>query len=206
MLYLLDTNQDYDQCARELGVPPAQVGQLLTPLTQYSNRGRERFAIDNGAFARFDAAAFLSLLERERPNRDRCLFVVVPDVPGAAMRTLEAFHYWYPRLHGWPLALACQDGQESLPIPWELIRAVFIGGSTSWKLSQHAEAIVKCAKLHGVWAHVGRVNDPRRLELAEAWGVDSVDGSGLSRYTHMRERIAGRNGSAQTTLAEIATR
>lgn len=190
MLYLLDTSESYIQAAAELEVEPECVGQLITPLTRFSNRRRQRFAIDNGAFVGFHRAAFLSLLKREEPNRDRCLFVVVPDVVCSARRTLEVFQFWYPFLHGWPLALACQNGQEDLPIPWELIAAVFIGGDDAWKVSPHARAIVKAAKAIGKWAHVGRVNTPVRLEVVESWGVDSIDGTGISRFTHMRRRLA----------------
>jgi hypothetical protein len=33
------------------------------------------------------------------------------------------------------------------------------------------------------------VNTPGRFEWAEQLGVDSIDGTGLSRYSWMRERI-----------------
>lgn len=190
MIFLLDTNQDYEQAAQELGVPSEQVGQLLTPITRHSNRNRNLFAIDNGAYSNFEKDGFLSLLEREKLNRDRCVFVVAPDVVCSARRTLEVFEEWYPRLHEWPVALACQNGQEDLRIPWELIDAVFIGGDNAWKLSSHARAIVKAAKALGKWAHVGRVNTPARLDVVRKWGTDSVDGTGISRFTHMRESIA----------------
>jgi hypothetical protein len=201
MLYLLDTNQDYDEAAAELGVEPAEVGQLITPLTRHSNRGRAQFAIDNGAFSRFDAAGFQSLLKREEPNRDRCLFVVVPDVPMSARRTLEVFHHWYPRVSRWPVALACQNGQEDLDIPWDVISAVFIGGDTAWKTSEYAHAIVRAAKAQGKWTHMGRVNTPWRDDLAREWGIDSVDGTWISRFSHMREEI---NGYRQQCVLEMA--
>jgi hypothetical protein len=190
MVFLLDTNHDYDQAAAELGVAPADVGQLLTPLTRYSNRGRGVVGIDNGAFARFDARAFLSLLKREKPNRERVKFVAAPDVVGSARRTLEVFRHWYPKLHGWPIALVAQDGIEDLDIPWDFIAAVFIGGSTEWKLGRHAEAVIRAGQAMGKWIHVGRVNTPDRLDKFAAMGVDSCDGSGISQYSHMRRRIA----------------
>ena len=129
MLALLDKGQDLDECGAEIGVP---VGQLLTPLTRYRLREPSLpWAIDNGAFSSFDAKTFGALLDRESHRAERCLFVTVPDVVGSARRTLEVFERWAPRLNGWRLALACQDGQESLPIPWDEIAAVFIGGSTA---------------------------------------------------------------------------
>lgn len=187
---LLDNGQDLDQCAAEMGGP---VGQLLTPLTRYRLRDPNRpWAIDNGGFTELDIDAFNSLLKREEHHREKCLFVTVPDIVGSAQRTLEVFALWRPKLEGWKIALACQDGQENLTIPWCYIDAVFIGGTTSWKLSVHVERIIKTAKLFGKWVHAGRVNDPSRFQHFEKLGVDSCDGTGIARYTHMREAIANR--------------
>lgn len=191
MIALLDNGQDLDTCAAEIG---CEVGQLLTPLTRYSLRHPDKpWAIDNGAFAGFDAKSFTSLLERETHHKQNCLFVTVPDVVGSARRTLEIFNHWKRQLRGWRVALACQDGQEHLPIPWPEIEAVFIGGSTNWKVSDHAAQIVKAAKALGKWVHVGRVNHPARFEHFKMLGADSCDGTGLSRYSHMREAIADRH-------------
>jgi hypothetical protein len=191
MFALLDNGQDLNECAKELGCP---VGQLLTPLTRYRLREPDRpWAIDNGFFAQTEIAAFLSLLEREAHHKDKCLFVTAPDVVGSARRTLEVFERWKERLAGWPIALACQDGQEHLPIPWDDIAAVFIGGSTNFKCGDHATHIIKAAKALDKWVHVGRVNHGGRFDHFEKLGVDSIDGTGISRYSHMREAIAKRN-------------
>lgn len=187
MIVLLDTSESIERCQVELGTS-VEAGQLLTPLTRF-RRKASAFAIDNGAFAGFNASGFQSLLKREWGNRERCLFVAAPDVVGSARRTLEVFEHWMPKLHGWKVALVAQDGQEDLPIPWRSISAVFIGGSTAWKTSQHAEAIVKAAKAMGKWAHVGRVNTPERFDKVLSWGVDSTDGSGIGQYTHMRAAL-----------------
>ena len=190
MIALLDNGQNLDQCEAEIGTP---VGQLLTPLTRYRLRDPSRpWAIDNGGFKGLDIPALESLLRREQHHKDDCLFVVAPDIVGSAQRTLELFGLWRPKLAGWKVALACQDGQENLPIPWDHIDAVFIGGSTNWKCSTHVERIVTTAKLFGKWVHAGRVNDPMRFRHFEDMGVDSCDGSGLARYTHMREAVAAR--------------
>jgi hypothetical protein len=203
MMVFLDTSHDLGRAAEELG---CTVGQLLTPLTRFRAQDPDgAFAIDNGAFARFDADAFRALLTRERPRRQLCRFVAVPDVVGSARRTLEVFNHWYDRLSGWPLALVAQDGQEDLPIPWDLIAAVFIGGSTAWKMGPHAAAVVRAAKALGKWAHVGRVNTPGRFEYFEALGADSIDGTGLSRYSWMRERIyRAKTEPSLLALAEAA--
>ncbi len=108
---------------------------------------------------------------------------------GSARRTLEVFDRWYRELGAWPRALVAQDGQEDRPIPWELINAVFIGGTTEWKLGPHAEAVVKAAKILEKWVHIGRVNTPARFEKFEEMGADSIDGTGLSRYSWMRKKI-----------------
>jgi hypothetical protein len=200
-MYLLDTNHDYDTAAGELGVDGGDVGQLLTPLTRYSNRGRAKFAIDNGAYAGFPADAFRSLLRRELPNRERCLFVACPDVVGSARRTAEVYRHWAPQLRAdkWPVALVAQDGLEDLDIPWCELKAVFIGGSTTWKCGPHAEAVIRAAQAMGKWTHVGRVNTPERVQRFVDMGVDSVDGSGISQYSHMRRKIAA--GLDQPRLA-----
>jgi hypothetical protein len=187
MIAMLDTSHDLRECSAELG---CAVEQLLTPLTRFKRQFTDdMFCIDNGAFSKFNAEAFLALLERERDDRHLCRFVAAPDVVGSAIRTLEVFEHWNWRLQGWPIALVMQDGQESLPIPWKQIEAVFIGGSTAWKLGFEAAAIIKAAKAIGKWVHVGRVNTPARFEYFESLGADSIDGSGLARYSWMRERI-----------------
>lgn len=191
MIVLLDNGQDLKQCAAELG---CDVGQLLTPLTRYTLRDPAMpWAIDNGAFAGFEEKSFLSLLKREEHHKANCLFVTAPDVVASARRTLEVFDHWKGRLQGWPIALACQDGQENMELPWDEIAAVFIGGSDKFKLSAEAGHIIKAAKILQKWAHVGRVNDPARFENFEKLGADSIDGTGIARYTHMREAIAKRD-------------
>jgi hypothetical protein len=167
-----------------------KVEQLITPLTRFiRQRPDSPFAIDNGAFAGFKHDAFLSLLERECNARHLCLFLAVPDVVASARRTLEVFEEWQYRIQGWPLALVMQDGQESLDIPWKSIRGIFIGGSTEWKMSKAAADCIRSAKCLDKWVHAGRVNTPARFEYFESLGADSIDGTGLSRFSWMRERI-----------------
>lgn len=192
---LLDNGQSLDACEAEIGAP---VGQLLTPLTRYRLRDPARpWAIDNGGFKRLDIPGLESLLKREHHHRDNSLFVASPDIVGSAQRTRELFELFKPMLAGWKVALVCQDGQEMLPIPWDDIAAVFIGGSTTWKCSQHVEQIIRTAQIFGKWVHVGRVNDPARWQHFEDLGVDSIDGTGLARYSHMRKAIATRGQQAR---------
>lgn len=191
MMALLDNGQDLAQCEDEICVP---VGQLLTPLTRYNLRDHSRpFAIDNGGFNELDIDGLFSLMKREEAHRENCLFVSAPDVVCSARRTLELFDHFKLMFTGWKLALVCQDGQEDLPVPWSEIDAIFIGGSTNWKCSQHAEHLIRAAKALGKWVHVGRVNTPSRWKHFEKLGANSADGSGIARYTHMREAIAARD-------------
>lgn len=191
MIALLDNGQDLAKCAQEIGGP---VGQLLTPLTRYRLRDPNLpWGIDNGMFKRPDIAAYRALLKREEHHKDKCLFVTAPDIVASAQRTLELFDLWKPQLAGWPVALVCQDGQENHRIPWDGIAAVFIGGSTNWKLSAHVEQIIKTAQLFNKWVHAGRVNSPERFKHFEDLGADSCDGTGIGRYSHMREAVAMRD-------------
>jgi len=191
MIILLDTPQDLSECESDLD---CDVGQLLAPGTQRKLFDPSRpWAIDNGAYTTLDTPVFEALLKREWHRRADCLFVTVPDIVGCARRTAEVFDLWAPRLAGWPLALAIQDGIEHVPIPWERIDAVFIGGSTPFKCGLHAERAIRAAKLFGKWVHVGRVNTPARFEHFRKLGADSVDGTGLARYSHMRDAIANRH-------------
>lgn len=201
MIVLLDTSEDLKKCEKEIG---CRCEQLLTPLTgflpQYPMEG---FGIDNGAFTNFSSEKFQRLLDREKYRKNLCYFVACPDVVGSARRTLEVFDYWYPQLNGWPIALVAQDGQEDLPIPWELLTAVFIGGSTEFKMGPAAMAIIKAAKALDKWVHVGRVNTPGRFEYFEKSGADSIDGTGLSRFSWMRERIKNQNQKPQLFEATV---
>jgi hypothetical protein len=187
MIVLLDTSESLLKCSEELGCP---VEQLITPLTRFNRQDSTAcFAIDNGAFSRFSPEAFLSLLAKHDHERNLCRFVSVPDVVGSARRTSESFTHWQHKLTGWNIALVAQDGQEDLEISWRVISAIFIGGTTVWKMSKSAADIIRCAKNIGKWVHAGRVNTPGRFEYFEELGADSIDGTGLSRYSWMRERI-----------------
>lgn len=191
MIALLDNGQDLEQCEAEIGVP---VGQLLTPLTRYRLRDPSRpWAIDNGGYNDLDIEGLVSLMKREEHHKERCLFVSAPDVVCSARRTLELFHHFKPMFEGWRLALVVQDGQEDLPMPWDDISAIFIGGSTSWKCSKHPEHLIRAAKALGKWVHAGRVNTALRWKHFEKLGANSGDGTGIGRYTHMRQAIANRN-------------
>lgn len=199
MKFLIDKSGE--QVARKMNLHPDLVcGQLLTPLTAHKNAGIV-FAIDNGAFSRFDSAAFSRLLKRNEPHKENCLFVTVPDVVGSGRRTLEVWRRRSLFCQHWPLALVAQDGAEDLEIPWDELDCLFVGGNDPWKDSRESLDLVKTAKILGKHVHVGRVNTPRRFELFSAMGADTCDGSGVAMYDHMLQRISfGTRDSGQSVF------
>lgn len=173
-----------------------RLGHLITPSTGNAistivATGRP-WAADNGAFTGFDADAFRRMLELIRGN-PRCLFVTCPDAVGDARATAMLFETWAPTIRdlGLPVAWVAQDGAEDLPRPWDRggeipIRALFIGGSTRWKLGRPAADLAAEARRRSIWVHMGRVNTRRRFVRAAEIGCDSVDGSGFSRWPDER--------------------
>lgn len=162
-----------------------RLGLINTPESAYAPEvvsGYRWWAADNGCWsqgAAFRLDRFLRWLDRQ--PRPGCLFVVAPDVPMDAARTLERF--WAASVEirrlGFPVALAAQNGLELLGAPWPLLDALFIGGDDGWKLGHEAARIAHRAELEGKWVHMGRVNSRRRLERAVAIGCDSADGTFL---------------------------
>jgi len=143
-----------------------------------------RWAADNQAFTRgFEPAPFFEWLETMWPYRKTCLFVPLPDVVGDAKRTLRNFETWrnWPAFRLWPLAVVAQDGQESLSLPdprhWS---ALFVGGSTRWKLSEAAYSVILEAQRLGKHIHIGRVNWWKRyahfagMPGSEEWTCDGT--------------------------------
>jgi hypothetical protein len=109
----------------------------------------------------------------------------MPDVVGDSEGTLESFKIWYPVIHKYysvPLAYVLQDGTNENDIPWDSIAAMFIGGTTEWKLGDAAAKVVRKANAKNKWVHMGRVNTFKRVKYAYEIGCNSIDGSGFSRF------------------------
>ncbi len=143
------------------------------------------WAADTGMFAapeKFDPDRYLAWLDARRHAADRCLFATAPDVVGDAVATLEIAAPFLPRIRalGFKAALVAQDGLEALPVPWDAFDVLFVGGTTAWKLSEAAYALVAEANRRGKWTHQGRCNSWRRLRAAQAAGYDSADGTYLA--------------------------
>lgn len=166
------------------------LGVLMTP--QNGNRLCSLplpWACDNSAFSNPDDDKFWrlcmqswDLLEYHPP-----MWVAVPDAVGNHSETLRLFGWWCDWWMAelgcipWQLAFVLQDGCLVGDIPWNEIAAVFVGGSTEFKLRQSADLIAE-AKGRGKQVHIGRVNSLQRLKFAFDVGADTVDGSRFSMF------------------------
>lgn len=181
MIYLTGaSNNRLKLQARELGL-----GLMAQPGTGYLGHVGyyDSWAADNGCFAKgkdFDPGAWLTWLD-DWPRKG-CLFAVAPDVVADAEATLKRSAPYLPVLRdmGFPAAYVAQDGFADTPVPWDSFDALFIGGSTHFKLSQAGRDAATEAITRGKWVHVGRVNSYRRLCYAQGIGAKSVDGTFLA--------------------------
>lgn len=161
--------------------------QLRTPLTQYKDdeEGDIPYILDNGAYTYFDEPKWLRMTAKGI-NDEHCKGIVMPDVVGDWTRTLfqfEMYKRWVPLEKRF---IVLQDGCMWETIPWEQISGVFLGGTDAYKYSNEAYACLHEARRLDKWVHVGRVNTPYRVVYFDGL-VDSVDGSGISRFDHMLE-------------------
>lgn len=168
------------------------IGLVITPSTSYLLKrldSYEKAIVDNGAFQQrgFRPKAFLSLLDRiaARPEiHSKIQFVVAPDVVGDARKTVGLFYVWAPKIQerGFKAALAGQNGLEFMQreIPWSMVNAFFIGGSTWWKCgageSLEWDHLLRRAAKRGP-IHMGRVNSRTRMDFASWMGASSADGT-----------------------------
>lgn len=162
-----------------------ELGYIATPHQQNIMFADEMDTIaDNGCFAdRWTHEHwFRWMLGLPRSVR----FVVCPDVfdPDGGechAATLERWEQYAPviRRHGFTPAFVCQVGCTADNYPDDA-EVLFLGGTTEYKLGDHAWAITRRAKSEGRWVHMGRVNSERRFTTARAMGCDSVDGTYLT--------------------------
>lgn len=161
-----------------------EIGAILTPKQGNKLPEDTLWIADNGCFSKGYPGddAWLKWLTKRAVYRDRCLFATAPDVVGDAWATLARSAPHLPKIRalGYPAALVAQDGLEDLKVPWDTFDALFIGGSTAWKLGAAARELAIEAQALGKWLHMGRVNSLRRWGYAEYIGCDSVDGTFLA--------------------------
>lgn len=179
MIYL-GTSQRWAEFEADAG-DPGWLGVMNTPANGYDVRPDIPRAADNGCFSeRWTADGWWRWLEREPTV---ALFAVVPDVVGDHAGTLDRWAEYAAPVAGLghTPAFVLQDGLSSLAdVPWDEAGAIFVGGSTEFKLGPIAAAACREGKRRGLWVHCGRVNSGRRCMYAASLGCDSVDGTFLS--------------------------
>jgi hypothetical protein len=164
------------------GVVRSDMPAMVTPRMGQKPPIGQPWAADNGRFSapqNYTDAGYLAWLGKM--PAESCLFATAPDVVGDAAATLSLSAPMFApiRAAGYRVAFVAQDGLESLPVPWDDFDALFIGGTTAWKLSPEAAAIAGEARSRGKWVHMGRVNSLKRMRYAESIGCDSADGTVL---------------------------
>ncbi|WP_228537875.1 hypothetical protein [Nocardia sp. XZ_19_231] len=186
-----------------------ELGAIATPAQgNRIDRTWPAWCADNGVFtgAYPGDDEYLRWLARLQPLADRCLFVTAPDVVGDHWQTLARSRDMLPRIRelGFPAAFVAQNYMEfDSWHPWDDIDALFLGGSTEWKLSAEAANIASVAASLGIWVHMGRVNSRRRYQYAAAIGCHSVDGTYLTYApdANLPNVLSwSRETAAQTTL------
>ena len=187
------------------------LGMMATPKEGRSPANAQVWAADNGCFGKGYPGddAYLAWLAKHSEHASRCLFATAPDVICDAVATLTRSAPFYApiRALGYPVALVAQDGLTPDAVPWSQIDALFIGGSTEWKLGAEARALITSAKARGLFVHIGRVNSHRRLRYAQFTGADSVDGTYLAFGPETNlPKLRGwlRDLADQTTLLAVA--
>lgn len=148
---------------------------------------------DNDALAGVNVDDLLDLWDRLKDvNGDWLKFVTAPD---AAMLTSSGPRVdWPATLWQWPMwrralvkrglppAIVAQDGATVDSVPWDEIAALFVGGSTRWKMSQSTALLIRVAAKRGKWVHVGRINSMYRIGHFDQLPVDSFDGGQFSMF------------------------
>lgn len=171
---------------------------MLTPrMGQKPPRGQP-WAADTGCFTQpqnYDTDRYLAWLDKLASEgfRDDCVFATAPDVVGDAEATLSRSEpvLRLIREHGYRAALVAQDGLTVDMVPWDEIDALFIGGTTDWKLGPDPRSLTAEARRRGKWTHMGRVNTRKRFLYASTQGYDSVDGTLLAFNPGMAKTIMG---------------
>ena len=162
------------------------LGALLTPRSMQPDAERLAawtWAADNECYTQgdsFDPDRWLDWLA-DLPAAG-CRFATAPDVVADWPATLDEAEFYLDRIRaaGKPAAIVLQDGATPETVPWGAIDAVFVGGSTEWKISDAARELVEEGRWRGKWCHMGRVNSGERFAVAHGWGCHSVDGTFLA--------------------------
>ena len=168
---------------RELRAEGWHIGRLLGPRDRKPDVDGMPWAADNDAFSGFDQERYVRMLEAIA-GVPGCLFVSAPDVVGDWRATLNLYDDYGWQIHdvGQPAAYVLQDGQPVDMVPWDTCEAVFIGGSTEWKLGPEPYELAQAARARGKHVHLGRCNTMRRVRYAHRIGAQSIDGTKWSLF------------------------
>lgn len=171
-----------------------RLGYIDTPLQGNKRPAGVVWCADNGCFndATFDEDRWWRWLEKNAVDAATCKFATAPDVMGDHAATLIRSRPWLPKIRqlGYPAAFVAQDWATPETMPWDEFDALFVGGTTEFKLGPQARAVIIEAKKRGMWVHAGRVNSRRRYQHFAApiiaddgetilGGCDSCDGTYL---------------------------
>src|SRR4051812_23508168 len=109
------------------------------------------------------------------------LFATAPCVGFDWHATISMSRPWVRRLRdrGCRVALCAQEGMTLRAIPWDEFDCLFSGGNDAFKEGELVRAACKEARRRHKWVHMGRVNGARRMEIAQRFEVDTVDGTYL---------------------------
>jgi hypothetical protein len=169
-------------CEELMGRP--EFGFMVTPRMGHILPATQVWAADTACYTEgdtFNLVRYLQWLER-RPAAS-CLFATCPDVVGDWKATLER-SWKVPirlRMLGYKPAIVAQDGATPDTVPWDDIDALFIGGTTEWKMEDPVViALLDEAGRRGKWKHLGRINSGDKMIIAATRGCDSVDGTFLT--------------------------
>ena len=168
---------------------PDRLGILATPRRLaggFAGCNGLLWAADNDCFQGLDEAAYRRLLDHCDYAPVSPSWVSVPDAVADHAETLRLWKVWVSVLlsRGLPPAFVLQDGCTAATVPWSECAAVFVGGTTAWKLGTVARGICAAAKDRGKAVHVGRVNTRRRINRLASWGtVDTIDGTRWLRFS-----------------------
>ena len=181
---------------REEGVPVSDLLQFRTPLTGYAkdSLGVIPYILDNGAYTAFPARTF-ERMALDALQCEQCLYVVMPDIVGDHLGTVNSFFHWMDRLEilDGPiqdkLAFVAQNGctvETMDDALWDRFGCLFVGGDDEYKEGAEAFRLIEEAKIRGKWVHIGRVNTSRKIVYFHGL-ADSFDGSGIARFTEIRK-------------------
>lgn len=158
------------------------------------DRGGLGWALDNGAWSAFKAGAPFDgdAFKRAVEASGRLDFVVCPDVVMDADGTRRMMDLWLlwtlENADARHVLLPVQNGMEDDALPLDDRVGVFVGGDDAWK-ERTVRHWRRRTDEHGAYCHVGRVNTARRLDLCAYYEIDSIDGSGASRFSVHAERM-----------------